>query len=125
MKKLIALMFIFACSNESKLDEKEKKPERNFVCERVKVKHGGVECTPEFADDKVHTARVKLGEETIACGIANGQISVVCGDLIAKPQQPPQPETVPAAPPTSPKGSKKQPETVTAAPPTPPKGPKK
>lgn len=85
MRHLLTLALI-ACnsSQASKIDSKPP-PQRNFVCERVPKE---ATCEPEFALPEMHTARVTTKDGTVACGLAAGQLSVVCNSLFVRPEQP-------------------------------------
>lgn len=99
----ILLIALTACTSGSKEPEVQAAPAakvaapppRNFVCERVKIANETAKCTPEYTDageHHTHSARVEVGKKIVSCVINDATVSVVCGDLIAAPQPPAQPQ---------------------------------
>jgi hypothetical protein len=62
---------------------------RNFVCERF-ARNPKAKCEPEYTDagdHHLHSARVTINDASIACGIDDTRLSVLCDELFFLPPQ--------------------------------------
>lgn len=91
---VLLAVLLTACSNSSKLDSSPR-ASSNLVCDRIAIEFPKATCVPEFTDvgdQHVHVARFTTEKGTAVCGMSMSQVSLACGDLIARPPSGPAPQ---------------------------------